>query len=178
MNPETIASQLRFQGAVFTVRTDRVQWQDGRQASYDVVEHPGSVTLVPVDDSDRIWFVRQYRHPTGRTVLELPAGTLDDGESAEDCAARECREEIGMRAGELSFLGQVLLAPGYSSEACHLFLARDLQPAPLPPDEDEDLAVEKWTVDEVVDMVGRGDLEDAKSLAALWLALPYISEAD
>ncbi|MGA9532376.1 MAG: NUDIX hydrolase [Anaerolineales bacterium] len=175
MTPQTIDSQQQYQGAVFAVRTDKVRWADGRQADYDVVQHPGSVTLVPLDDSGRIWFVRQYRHPVGQALLELPAGTLEDEDPAA-CAERECREEIGMRPGELLSLGQVLLAPGYSSEISYLFLARDLQPAPLPADEDEHIEIEKWTIDEVREMVAAGDLKDAKSLAALWLALPVIED--
>jgi ADP-ribose pyrophosphatase len=176
MTPRTINSRQQYQGPVFTIRTDTVSWPDGRQADYDVVQHPGSVTLVPLDDSGQIWFVRQYRHPVGRILLELPAGTLENGEEPAACAERECREEIGVRPGELLSIGRVLLAPGYSSETSHLFLARDLQPAPLPADADEDIQVEKWAIDDIVEMVASGGLLDAKSLAALWLALPAIED--
>jgi ADP-ribose pyrophosphatase len=177
MKPEVVDSRQTYLGPIFAVRTETLAWPDGRRGEYDVVEHPGSVTLVPVDDDGTIWFVRQYRHAVGRTLLELPAGTLEDEEPAA-CAQRECREETGMRPGELFSLGRILLAPGYSTEVSHLFLARDLEPAPLAQDQDEDLAVEKWTPDEVYDMVARGDLIDAKSLAALWIALPLIEEMD
>jgi len=100
----------------------------------------------------------------------LPAGTLDPGESPEACAARECREEIGMAAGRLAPLGGFFIAPGYSTEYIHLFLAQDLTSAPLPGDEDEELELEVIPFPEIRDWIARGDLRDGKSLAALQLA--------
>jgi ADP-ribose pyrophosphatase len=136
----------------------------------EVVVHPGAVTIVPIDDQGRLWFVRQYRHAAGERLLELPAGTISPGETPEACAARECREEIGMAAARLIPLGGFFLAPGYSTEYMHLYLAQGLTPAPLAGDEDEDLELEVVPFQEVKDWISRGDVRDGKSLAALLLA--------
>lgn len=173
---ELLASEELFAGAVFRVRRDRIRTSEGQEALLDVVEHPGAVTIVPVDDEGRLWFVRQYRHPAGRTLLEFPAGTLEADEPPEECARRECREEIGMEPGEINLLGSYYLAPGYSSEENHLYLARDLTRAPLQGDEDEAIEVESYSVDEVYDLIAGGTLRDAKTLAGLLLSLPLIDE--
>lgn len=176
MPVETLAEEYVFDGKVFRVRRDRVRYRDGEETHFDVVEHPGAVTMVPVDDQGQIWFVRQYRHPAGASLLEFPAGTLEEGEEPESCARRECREEIGVDPGELHLLGSFYLAPGYSSELNHLFLARDLQEAPLDSDEHEEISVEIYPVDEVYDLIASGALQDGKTLAGLLLALPLVDE--
>jgi ADP-ribose pyrophosphatase len=170
MSYRVIHTETLFQGKVFTVRIDQVEKPSGQTMRVDVVEHHGAVVLVPVDDEGKIWFVQQYRHPTGKRLLELPAGTLDPEEEPEACAVRECREEIGMSPGQLIPLGGTFLAPGYSTEYLHFYLAKDLQAAPLAPDLDEDLTIERLTWDEVLARITRGELEDAKSLAGLFLS--------
>jgi ADP-ribose pyrophosphatase len=177
MDYEVLQSELAFRGKVFDVRTDQVRTPSGLTMRVDVIEHAGAVTLVPLDDKGRILFVRQYRHPAGQWLLELPAGTLEKDEAVEECAERECREETGMAAGQLTPLGNCYVAPGYSSELNHLFLARDLTPAPLPPDVDEDLAVVPMTLQDVGAAVASGELIDAKSLAGLYLASGYLKTA-
>ena len=165
-----LSSETVFQGKVFAVRIDQIEKPSGQTMRVDVVEHQGAVVLVPIDEEGKIWFVQQYRHPTGKWLLELPAGTLDSEEDPETCAVRECREEIGMSPGQLIPLGGTFLAPGYSTEYLHFFLAKDLQTAPLLPDHDEDLSIKRLTWDEAMDRIARGELEDAKSLAGLFLA--------
>lgn len=173
---ELLASEELFAGPIFRVRRDRIRTPEGEETLLDVVEHPGAVTMIPVDDEGQLWFVRQYRHPAGTTLLEFPAGTLEAGEPPQECARRECREEIGMEPSELDLLGSYYLAPGYSSEQNHLFLARGLTPAPLESDDDEAIEVERYTVDEVYDLIAGGTLRDAKTLAGLLLSLPLIDE--
>ncbi len=167
-----------YHGRVFTVRRDRVRLPNGKSADVDIVQHHGAVTLVPVDEQGRIWFVRQYRHAAGETLLELPAGTLDDGEEPEACAAREIREEIGMAAGQLRLLGQCFLAPGYSTEFMHFYLATQLRPESAQHDDDEFLDVETMTVEEAYAMALGGRIRDAKTLAALLLAQPHVKRRD
>jgi ADP-ribose pyrophosphatase len=157
-----------FEGRAFKVRVDSVQAPDGKVRPIDVVEHPGAVTLVPVADDGRLVLVRQYRHPSLQHLLELPAGTLGAGEDPAECARRECREEIGMAPASLERLGGFFLAPGYSSEYTHLFLATGLTPAPLPPDEDEDLHIEHLTLAQVDRLIRSGELQDGKTLAGLY----------
>ena len=118
-----LSSEPIFQGRAFKIRRDTFRTPDGRESKYEVVEHIGSVTIVPVDDEGNMLFVRQYRHAAGLDLLELPAGTREEGEPYEDCAAREIREETGMAAGKLERLGDFYLAPGYSTEFMAVFLA-------------------------------------------------------
>ncbi len=172
-----LQSETIFQGKVFGVRIDQVESPTGQTMRVDVVEHGGAVVMIPVDDNQRIWLVRQYRHPTGKTLLELPAGTLDPGEDPKTCAVRECREEIGMSPSYLVPLGGAFMAPGYSTEFLHFFLVGDLTPAPLTPDADEDIYVERLTWDEIMELIARGELQDTKSLAGLFLARDHLRKA-
>ncbi len=170
-------SEEVFRGKIFTVRRDWVRLPQGRTTALDIIVHHGAVTIVPLDEQGRLWFVRQYRHAAGETLLEFPAGTLEPGESAEACAAREIREEIGLAAGHLRLLGRFYLAPGYSTEYMRVFLATDLHPAPLPPDADEFLEPVALPVAQVLLRAREGAFQDAKTLAALMLALPWLPGA-
>ena len=158
-----------FDGRAFKVRVDSVRAPDGKVRPIEVVVHAGAVTLVPVAEDGRLVFVRQYRHPSLKHLLELPAGTLGAGEDPAECARRECREEIGMAPAALERLGGFFLAPGYSTEYTHIFLARGLTPAPLPADEDEDLRVENLTLAQIDALIRSGELQDGKTLAGLYL---------
>ncbi len=167
---ELLSTETLFSGRAVTIRRDTVRLPDGRQTRLEIVDHRGSVVLVPVDEKGDLLFVRQYRHATGLDLLELPAGTLEAGEAPEACARREIREETGMAAGKLEHLGSFYLAPGYSSEYMHVYLATELRPDPLQADDDEFLSVEGHSFEEAMKMASRGGLPDAKSLAALLLA--------
>jgi ADP-ribose pyrophosphatase len=176
MTHDVISTRKVFQGKVFSVRSDQVRDESGGVFQVDIVEHSGAVTLVPVTPEGTILFVRQYRHPAGQELLELPAGTLAPGEDPRACAERECREEIGLRPGRIQHLGQVFLAPGYSSELNHIFLAADFTSDPLPQDEDESIQVVPLKASDITSRIARGDLRDAKSLAGLYLALPHLGQ--
>jgi 8-oxo-dGTP pyrophosphatase MutT (NUDIX family) len=173
---EFIRSEILLQGRAFKIRRDTLKTPDGRETKYEIIEHGGSVVLVPVDENGNILFVRQYRHATGGDLLELPAGTRDGAEPFEECAAREIREETGMEAGKLHRVGDFYLAPGYSSEFMAVFLATELKDNPLPGDDDEFLQVEKIPVKDAVKMFERGEIPDAKSLAAWLLAKPHLEK--
>lgn len=178
MKPKITNQAEIYRGKVFRVRTDQLQFEGGQQSAYDVVEHPGSVTIIPVDDDGEVWLIRQYRHPVRGSLLEFPAGTLEGDEDPADCADRECREEIGMEPGELLLLGEFYLAPGYSTEKTYLFLARDLQPSHLAADEEEAIEIERYSIDEIYDLIAGDSIKDAKTLAGLLLALPMLDEGD
>ncbi len=174
---ELIKSEPLLQGRAFKIRRDLLKTPDGKETKLDIIEHGGSVVIIPVDDDGNLLFVRQYRHAAGIDLLELPAGTRDSlDEPYEECAAREIREETGMEAGKLEDLGKFYLAPGYSTELMGVFLATDLKHNPLEADEDEFLSVEKISIKEAFEMAGRGEMPDAKSLAALLLAKPYLEK--
>lgn len=173
---ELLKSEILMKGRAFTIRRDYLKTPDGRETKFDIIEHGGSVVIIPVDENGNVLLVRQYRHAASKDLLELPAGTLDDDEAPVVCAAREIREETGMAAGKLVELGSFYLAPGYSTEYMHVFLATDLSEDPLEADDDEFLSVESVPLAEAVRMVERGEMPDAKSLAALLMAKSHLEK--
>ena len=152
------------------VERARIRFPDGHEAERIVVRHPGAVAIVALDEQGRWLLVRQYRHPAGRVLLEVPAGTLEPGESPERTAARELREETGYAAAELERIGGFYTAPGFCDEYIHLFLARGLTADPLPQDHDEYIdGPIAMAPAEVARAAAAGEIEDAKTLAALAL---------
>ncbi|MBK9602993.1 MAG: NUDIX hydrolase [Anaerolineales bacterium] len=173
---ELIKSEPLLQGRAFKIRRDTMKTPDGRETKFDIVEHGGSVVIIPIDSDGNLLFVRQYRHAAGMDMLELPAGTRDGDEPFAECAAREIREETGMEAGTLIQVGSFYLAPGYSTEFMGVFLATNLKHNPLEADDDEFLSVEKIPVREAILSAERGELPDAKTLAALLMARPQLEK--
>jgi len=171
---EFIKSETLVQGRAFKIRRDTLKTPDGRETKLEIVDHGGSVVVVPVDNENNLLFVRQYRHAAKADLLELPAGTRDDEEPHEECAARETREETGMEAGKLQKVGEFYLAPGYSTEFMVVFVATDLKDNPLQADDDEFLQVERIPLKKAIEMAEHGEIQDAKSLAALLLARAYL----
>ncbi len=176
MTFELLRSETLLQGRVFRIRRDYLKTPDGRETKFEIIEHGGSVIVIPVDEQGDMYFVRQYRHAAGKYLLELPAGTRDGDEPYKECAAREIREETGMEAGKLQKVGEYYLAPGYSSEFMEVYLATELKHNPLEADDDEFLSVEKYPVKHAFEMAERGEMPDAKSLAALLMVKPYLEE--
>ncbi len=174
---EVLETHDLFRGRVFALRQDRVRLPDGQTTDLDIIEHGGAAVIVPVDGQGRIWFVRQYRHAAGEALLELPAGTLEPGEAPEACAAREVREETGMAAARIEPIGGCFLAPGYSSEFLHYFLATGLTPDPAPHDADEFLETVPLSAAEAYRLAAAGRLRDGKTLAGLLLAQARIYPA-
>jgi ADP-ribose pyrophosphatase len=174
MKFELITSEPRYQGRAFNIRRDHVLLPNGRDTHLDIVEHIGSTIIVPMDTDGLIYFVRQYRHAAQMDMLELPAGTLEVGEDPMVCAQREVREETGMAAGKIKEIGGFYLAPGYSTEFMHVYLATELTPDPLEADADEFLSVETMSLAKAMKLAETGELPDAKTLAALLLAKAYL----
>jgi ADP-ribose pyrophosphatase len=171
---ELIRSETLLKGRAFLIRRDHLKTPNGGETKLDIIEHGGSVILVPVDKDGNLLFVRQYRHAAGMDLLELPAGTLEKGEDPAVCAAREIREETGFAADKIEKIGDFYLAPGYSTEFMHVYLAQELRHDPLEADADEFLSVEKLSFAEAIQMAERGEMPDAKSLAALLLAKSHL----
>ena len=173
---ELLKSEIVYPGRAFTIRRDHIRLPDGRTTKFDIVEHHGSVVLIPIDERGNLLFVRQYRHAAGKALLELPAGTLDEGEAPEVCARREVREETGMAADQIHPIGGFFLAPGYSTEYMYVYLATNLRHDPLQADDDEFLKVEAFPLTEALKIAESGELPDSKSLAALLLARPHLKK--
>jgi ADP-ribose pyrophosphatase len=175
-----VGSRIAYRGHYLALRVVEVERTDGSRAQRDVVDHPGAVTVVALDDQDQVLLVRQWRVPAGQALLELPAGTLDRDPSSgatEDpalAAARELEEETGQRAERWELLGSFWTAPGFATELMYLYEATGLSPADgdrRGPDLDERLELERIPWQAAVGMAERGEIADAKSLVGLfWLA--------
>jgi ADP-ribose pyrophosphatase len=152
------------------LRVDTVQLPDGKEAKREIVGHHGAVCIVPINDAGEVVMVRQFRLAAGGVLLEIPAGTLEPGEEATVCAARELEEETGYRANNLRFLFSSYLAPGYSTELIHAFLATELSQGETNPDDDENVETVAIPLDEIEERILSGELQDAKSISALLLA--------
>lgn len=170
---KTITSRVLYRGRAVTFRTDEVELPNGRRTTRDVVEHPGAVAIVPVLPDGRIVLVRQYRYAARRDLLEIPAGTLESGEMPLDCARRELREETGYDAEMFEELLRCYVAPGYSDELIHIFVARDLSESHGEMEYDEDIEVELHEPDEAIDMIKRNVIEDSKTINGI-LAIRYL----
>jgi ADP-ribose pyrophosphatase len=165
-----LESRRVYEGRIVNLRVDTVALPDGRSAQREVAEHAPVVVIVPLDKDGNVLLVRQYRLPVRRLLLELPAGCMDPGESAEEAAQRELREETGQRAGRLERLAAFYASPGFCDELMHLFLATELEPSPLAPDSDESLEVVQMPLLEALGLVERGEICDAKTIVGLWAA--------
>jgi ADP-ribose pyrophosphatase len=170
MLPKVLNVETRYQGRAFEVRVEEVEIRPGKTLQLDIVQHANAVTILPLDADANVWFIRQYRHPAREYLLELPAGTLEPGEDPLPAANRELQEEIGMRAASLAEIASFYLAPGYSTELMHVFLATGLSPSALEQDEDEIITVEKIPAAQAAALARQGELRDSKSLAAVLLA--------
>jgi len=162
-----LASRRIYDGRVVNLRVDDVVLPSGRRAVREIVEHRGAVAALPVIDGD-VLLVRQYRTAVGRTLLEIPAGTVEPGEGVEACLQRELSEEVGMRAGRVDHLATFYPSPGFLTEAVHVYVATDLTPHRLEAEE-EDLSVVRMPLTRAQTMVAEGEIVDAKSIIGLLL---------
>jgi 8-oxo-dGDP phosphatase len=171
---QVTSREERFKGRAFGVMTDTVSMPGGRAAKRDIVTHVGSVGVVALDDQGRVVLVRQYRHPVGDYLWELPAGLMDvQGEPLEAAAARELAEEADLVASDWRLLADLHTTPGASNEVIRLFLARGLSPAPagyVREDEEADMTVRRLPLDEAVDMIFRAEITNGPAVAGLLAA--------
>jgi ADP-ribose pyrophosphatase len=168
---KTTHSEYVYRGRVVTLRIDTVALPDGRETKREVVEHHGAVAIVPRLDAETVLLIRQYRQAVGETLLEIPAGTLETGEDADACAARELEEETGYRAGRLRRMFSQYLAPGYSNEVLHAYFGEDLTATQTHFDADEEIELVPVKIADIETMILDGRIKDAKSIAALLVAL-------
>ncbi|KYZ77503.1 ADP-ribose pyrophosphatase [Anaerosporomusa subterranea] len=164
-----ISSERIYEGAIVNIRRDTVTLPNGKSATREVVEHPGAVAVVPVTDDGKVILVRQFRHPIGQLLLEIPAGKLDKGEHPDDCARRELEEETGFVASQLRRIASIFTTPGFTNEIIHIYLATGLTATAQHPDEDEFLAVEYYDRDQIKELLAAGELQDSKTALGLLL---------
>lgn len=166
LNETTLSTVRHFEGRILNLRVDTVRLPNENTATREVIEHNGGVCVAALTDKRELLFVRQYRHPYGKVLLELPAGKLDSKEEDRLSAAiRELREETGAVAQNVQFLGELYPAPGYCDEILTLYLATGLSFGDTDPDEDEFLQIERIELDKAVHMVLDGEIPDGKTQA-------------
>lgn len=162
----TLGSHTVFQGLVFEVRRDDVSFPNGKESQRDVVQHPGAVVILPINEKNSsLVMIKQYRHAILESIYEFPAGTLEEGEDPLDCAKREITEEISYGAKEMIPIGTLFPAPGFCNELQHLFVARGLYPESNIGDEDEIIAVEEISPAGFEELIVSNAMVDAKSIA-------------
>lgn len=173
MAEETLSTRVIFEGRILKLRVDTVRTADGRQSTREIIEHAACIVVVAVDEDDNVLMVRQYRRAIDKELLEIPAGGIDKGESAEAAVVREMREETGLRPQKVERLGGFYSTPGYCDEYLYLYLATDLKPDPLSAEDTAGIEVVRVPVAQVPELINSGKIEDAKSVAGLLIYLEY-----
>ncbi|WP_265444470.1 NUDIX domain-containing protein [Acetivibrio straminisolvens] len=167
---KTISKKSVYSGNIISVESVNVLLPNGKEASRDVVLHPGASVVIPINDNNEIYMVRQYRKPVEKELLELPAGKLDKGEDPGVCAKRELKEETGLEADKIKHILSFYSAPGFTNEILHIYAAVGLHEGEACADEDEFISTKKVPVDKLVEMVLNHEITDAKSIIGIFLA--------
>ena len=167
MPEERISSDRAFAGKLVAVRVDRVRLPSGREATREVVEHPGAVAILPVLEDGRLVLVRQYRYAVDRALLEVPAGTREPDESPEACAVRELKEEVGFAAATVEELARFFVSPGWCNEELIVYRATGLRDVGAAPEQDENLEIVRIDPADAPELMRRGEIGDAKTMTAI-----------
>src|SRR5438270_11339280 len=167
--PEVLSSEEVYRGRLISVARDTVR-EGGKTYVREVVRHPGGAAVVAVGNDGTVTLVSQYRHPTVRYLLELPAGKLDSGERPEQTAARELEEELGVVAGRMEQLSEFYSTPGFCAEKLWVFLATDLRETAHKYEDDEIIEVVRLPLRRALEMIASREIEDAKTIIGLLLA--------
>ena len=169
--PKILNSQKVFEGRVFNVTVDTIN-EGELTYQREVVHHPGSAVIVPLFDDGTVALVRQYRHPAVRYLLEVPAGTLAQGERPEIGAARELKEELGLVAARLEKLSEFFVSPGFCEEKMWIYLATELSEGQQALEDDEVIDVVRLPIADALEMITTGEIQDAKTIIGLMLTAP------
>ena len=163
---KVLSSEMIYKGRIINLRRDRVTVING-ESYREVVEHSGGAVLLAVTDDRKMVMVRQYRRPADKVMFEVPAGKIDPGEDPLDTARRELKEETGYTAEEVRYLTRFYPSVGFSEEVLYLYFCTGLTAGETEFDDNEALDIELWDVDELHEMVMRGEIDDAKTLIAI-----------
>lgn len=174
---DTLSSRTVYEGRAVKLRIDTVRMSDGRETTREIVEHSNCVAIIAVDDADNVLLVEQFRKPVEKVLLEIPAGGIDPGESAEDCVRREMREETGYLPQKVERLGGFYSSPGFCTEYLYLYLATDLVPSPLQAEDSQSISLVRAPLDQIRGLIASGAICDAKSIAGLLAFLDYRKSA-
>lgn len=172
---KTVSERHIYKGNIINVDNLTITLPDGRQATRDIVRHPGASVVVPLNEKGEVYMVRQFRKPIDMVTIEIPAGKLDPGEDPLVCAKRELKEETGLEAKEIRHLVSIHSTPGFSDEVLHMYSATGLSEGESCADEDEFISTEKYPVADLIDMILNGKITDAKTIIGVLLADKILS---
>ncbi|GFI61704.1 methanol dehydrogenase activator [Clostridiales bacterium] len=164
---EVVKGEKVYNGKILKVFRDEVTMPNGKTASRETIEKNNASAIVPVDNDGNIIFVRQYRHAAKDTVLEIPAGTFEPGEDPYECAMRELEEEIGYKAEGLTYVNWTYASVGVCTEKIYLYIAEKLTKGKQNLDEDEFIEIERYSIDEAIEMTFNGSINDSKTVMGI-----------
>lgn len=167
LEEKTISSEQKFDGKIVKLFVDQIELEDGKKSFREVIKHPGGVCVLPLDEEGNVLFVKQFRYPHGKVLLEIPAGKLEYGENHSQCGLRELKEETGCTCDRYDYLGSLIPTPAYCGEVIHMYLARGLHYGEQKLDAGEFLDITKIPLDKAVEMVMNNEIEDSKTQIAL-----------
>jgi ADP-ribose pyrophosphatase len=173
----TISSRVIYSGKILNLRLDEVKLPNGKTSTREIVDHPGAVAIVALNEKNEVLMVRQYRKPVEEALLEIPAGKIEKEEQSDVCAQRELMEETGFFARNLRHITDFYTSPGFSSERMHLYLARDLEKKARQADDDEYIQLEAVPLEEAIRKIYDGEIKDAKTISGLLLAYNILKGA-
>jgi ADP-ribose pyrophosphatase len=170
MNFKLTNSKILFEGKVFNLKVDEIEYDSGNKGIREVAVHPGGAVVIPVTDEGKLIMVTQFRYPFQSTLLEFPAGKLDIDEVPLDCAARELEEETGYKAAKVNELGKIYTAPGYCTETLHIYVAQELKEGDHRREEGEyGMEIYEFDIAEIEAKILSGEIIDAKTICAVYL---------
>ena len=165
---KTMKSDKLYEGKIISLRIDTVELPDKKYSKREIVEHPGGVAIVGVTDENEILLVKQYRKAADRVLLELPAGKLEVNEEPKETAFKELKEETGYRAEKLEYLLEFYTSPGFSTEKVYIFLAENMEKGEQELEAGEFIDVESYKIDDLIDMINKGDIIDSKTIIGIY----------
>ncbi len=171
MNFKILKSEVLFRGKVFDLHVDQIEYDSGNKGVRETAVHPGGAVAVAVKDNGKIIFVKQFRYPLQKDIIELPAGKLNKDEDPQDCAVRELEEETGYKAGRVERLGEICTTPGFCTEILHIYFMKDLVPGNHNREEGElGMEILELTPDEAENKIRSGEIFDAKTICGIHYA--------
>lgn len=168
---KTISSEMIYEGSVLNLRKDKVHVKDNRVSYREIIEHNGGVAIAAITSEGKMVLVRQYRKAAEKAILEVPAGKIEDNEDHKLTAERELKEETGYTAGKVEFITSFYSSVGYSTEVIYLYFATELTPGETDFDDNEAIDILEYDLQVLKKMVLSGEIEDAKTIAAILLTV-------
>jgi len=177
MNFKIKNSEIKFHGKVFDLKVDEIIYDSGNEGIREVAVHPGGAVVVAVKENGKIIFVKQYRYPLNKALIELPAGKLEQDEDPIHCAIRELEEETGYSSGKIEKLGSIYTTPGFCTEELHIYLAKDLKAGNHNREEGEfGMQILEFTLDEIEGKIGTDEIKDSKTICGIYMYKNLLSE--